>query len=180
MRNAMASNEDKVREVNIKRFKELHHQIVRQQQDEEEYKRLLGSLKEEIIAKPETLKEEEEVELRYFFSKDAKKELVELLKDYHNEFKKEPSPHNNGFALTFTSRQGAVNFFKSQFEKGRAFNMTCTNEDQRFYSDGKDIFVQGTHAQVTDYLKNKENYEVGEDGTLTPIEGLEHRNGPSF
>ncbi|HAT8180627.1 TPA: hypothetical protein JA361_14515 [Legionella pneumophila] len=168
----MESEQDKVKQSNIKRFKELHHQKERQLQEDEEYNRLFSQLRNEMIAHPESLKEE--VELNYVFSEDAKPDLIELLKDYKEEFGKEPIQHQNGFALSFKSQEEAVNFFKSQSEKGRAFDMYNASIDHRVYSDGKGAFVHGTNAEVTDYLKNKEKYDVGKDGALTKIDDMEH------
>lgn len=172
VRDAMETEEDKTKQSNIKRFKELHHQKERQLQEEEEYNRLFNQLRDEIIAHPESLKEE--VELNYIFSEGAKPDLIELLKDYKDEFGKEPIPHKGGFALSFKSKEEAVDFFKSQSEKGRAFDMYNASIDHRVYSDGKGVFVHGTNAEVMDYLKNKEKYEVGKDGALAKIDNMEH------
>ncbi|MFA1394334.1 hypothetical protein SCO06_06745 [Legionella pneumophila serogroup 6] len=46
--------------------------------------------------------------------------------------------------------------------------------DHRVYSDGKGVFVHGTNAEVMDYLKNKEKYDVGKDGALAKIDNREH------
>lgn len=168
----METEENKVQQANIKRFKELHHQKERQQAEQDEYDRLFNLLRNNVIANPETLKDEGE--LNYVFSEGAKPDLIELIKDYKEQYGKEPIQQKDGFALTFKSKEEAVEFFKDQaVNKGRAFDMYNKGIDHRVYSDGKGTFVHGTQAEVTDYLKNKENYEVGKDGGLAKKETKE-------
>lgn len=158
------------KQANLKRLRELHHQQ-RKVAEEREYQDLLQQLQHEIVENPKLL--EEDNELTYTLPEGTKpsKDLDAIIKDYKS-LGKEPTEVGGRLALTFDSVEDAVSFFKEQAGKGRSFDFYNKESDHRVYSDGK-TFVQGKFADVKDYLANKDNYEVGKDGTLTKRDDLE-------
>jgi len=87
------------------------------------------------------------------------------LKAYKAQTGRDPIQTKKGIALCFGSKEEAVEFFKEQ-SKSLAFDMYNEKIDHRVYSDGKGTFVHGTHKQVSDYLKNPNDFKLSEDGKL--------------
>lgn len=189
----MSSNEKEVadefsdeKKENIKKFLELQQMQKRSADDEIEYQRLLSLVGKEILSNPTLLKGLENTEVNYSLVKNdtikglQKKDLDALLKAYESQTGRSPIQDGDGTSLSFSSQAEAVAFFQDQAKQGLAFDMYCAAQDHRVYSDGQGNFVQGTHKEVGDYLKNPDNYEINEDGSLEKKEDLENTSETQF
>lgn len=164
----MATEEE--REANIKRLRELLHQE-RKDAEEREYQDLLQQLQHEIVENPKLLENEDESTYTLPEGTKPSKDLDALIKDYESLGKK-PTEVEGRLALSFDNEDDAASFFKEQADKGRSFDFYNKASDHRVYSDGE-TFVQGKFDDVKDYLANKDDYEVGKDGTLTKRDDLQ-------
>lgn len=107
-------------------------------------------------------------EQKFTISKTKKNDKEEIDRDYELKFGKAPGKENGGTSYAFKSDQEAVDFFKSQSEKGRSFQVYKRGEDKCMYSDGEH-FVRGTIAQVEEWKKDHKAFNIGENGALEKI-----------
>lgn len=118
------------------------------------------------LSKKAQKKETETYQAGDTLSNSQKKDLPDMISDYEKKFPGRQVSENG--TLTFDKGE-AIEFFREQANKTppQSFDMTCKEPDQRVYSDGKGIFVQGTNKDVEAYIKNPGMYTVNkEDGSL--------------
>ncbi len=171
----MRSSEDKAQEANkkdeeMKLLGQLAANKKRSEDENIEYERLLNLYGPQVIKDPELIQEKknDEVYVAPEVPKTdlkAKNDFEALMKAYKDKTGKDPIQTEKGTEMSFGSKKEAVQFFKEQ-SKTVAFNVYSANEDHRIYSDGKGTFVHGTNQQVSDYLKNPQDFKLGEDGKL--------------
>lgn len=149
-------------------MRKLMHEVFNQA-EQMQYNMLMHKLDQKGIkhdALP-TLEELEKVFPQKKYSLDAdSNDYQKIMDDFAKQFPPENLDKENG-VMTFNSKEDAISFFKAQSEKGRSFCVSCTSRDHTIFSDGKGHFVEGTKAEVVEYLKEN---NVSAPGIYQPPE----------
>lgn len=96
-------------------------------------------------------------------------DFLDIIKDYNEKYGADLKPSEDPekpCVLVFKDKEDAINFFREQAQKGRAFQVYNKETNHCIYSDGSGNIVHGTKEEVEQYKENPGGYKVNEDGTF--------------